>query len=192
MERSLLKKIFLITTNANKAKEIAEILKEYSINIEWIKMKPVEIQSNDIVEIVKNSAYDALSKIDKPFLIEDAGLFIDALNGFPGPYSAYAYKTIGNDGILKLMKDVSNRNAVFKSAIAYWDSQKGVKIFLGETYGTIAIEKRGIGWGFDPIFIPNEFPKYTYAELGASKNKVSHRKKALEKLVNWLSFRNSS
>jgi XTP/dITP diphosphohydrolase len=77
-----LKKIFLITTNTNKAKEIAEILKEYSINIEWIKMKLVEIQSNDIVEIVKNSAYDALSKINKPFLIEDAGLFIDALNGF--------------------------------------------------------------------------------------------------------------
>jgi len=39
------------------------------------------------------------------------------------------------------------RNAVFKSAIAYWDSQKGIKTFLGETYGTIAIEKRGIGWG---------------------------------------------
>ncbi|MEM3521862.1 MAG: XTP/dITP diphosphatase [Candidatus Bathyarchaeia archaeon] len=187
-----MEKIFLITTNANKAKEIADILKGYSISIEWIKMKPMEIQSNDIVKIVKNSAYNASLKINKQFIVEDAGLFIDALNGFPGPYSAYAYKTIGNDGILKLMENIHNRNAVFKSAIAYWDNEKGVKAFLGETYGTIAFEKRGIGWGFDPIFIPNEFPKYTYAELGISKNKISHRKKALEKFVNWFKSNNSS
>ncbi|MEM3755152.1 MAG: non-canonical purine NTP pyrophosphatase, partial [Candidatus Bathyarchaeia archaeon] len=80
-----MEKIFLITTNANKAKEIADILKGYSISIEWIKMKPMEIQSNDIVKIVKNSAYNASLKINKPFIVEDAGLFIDALNGFPGP-----------------------------------------------------------------------------------------------------------
>lgn len=180
------KKISLITTNANKVKEISSILKEYSISVEWIKIELVEIQSNDIIEIVKNSAYNALSMINKPFIIEDAGLFIDALNGFPGPYSAYVYKTIGNDGILRLMENVSNRNAVFKSAIAYWNNEKGVNIFLGEAYGTIAFEKRGIGWGFDPIFIPKEFPKQTYAELGTLKNKISHRRKALEKFINWL------
>ncbi|MEM2896375.1 MAG: RdgB/HAM1 family non-canonical purine NTP pyrophosphatase [Candidatus Bathyarchaeia archaeon] len=186
MERLPLGKISLITTNPNKAKEIVNILEEYSIGVEWIKMELIEIQSNDLVEIVKNSAYDALSKIDKPFLIEDAGLFIDALNGFPGPYSAYAFKTIGNDGILRLMEKVSDRSSVFKSAIAYRDSKKGVNVFVGETYGTIAFEKRGIGWGFDPIFIPDEFPTHTYAELGDLKNRVSHRKKALEKLASWL------
>ena len=54
-----------------------------------------------------------------PIFVEDAGLFIDALEGFPGPYAAYVYHTIHNNGILKLMETIQNRNAKFQSVIAY-------------------------------------------------------------------------
>ena len=66
-------------------------------------------------------AQDAFSKLKKPVIIEDDGLFINSLDGFPGPYSSYVFKTIGNKGILNLLKN--NRKAKFVSIITYCDKK---------------------------------------------------------------------
>lgn len=151
---------------------------KFSIQIEWLKMEYEESQGFELEEIAKKSA-EILSKVIKdPFFIEDSGLFIEALNGFPGPYSSYVFKTIGNKGILKLMDGISNRKAYFKAVIAYFDG-KTIQTFDGIVEGEIATEIRGNkGFGFDPIFL---YGDQTFAEMGEDKNLVSHRRRALEK-----------
>jgi XTP/dITP diphosphohydrolase len=122
--------------------------------------------------------------------VEDAGLFIEALKGFPGPYAAYAYQTIGNNGLLKLLENVENRKAVFRSAIAYCDSEaEAPVVFEGEAEGEITVDERigsgKSGFGFDPIFRPSGSEK-AFAEMTLEeKNGFSHRAKAVLKFAEW-------
>ena len=122
--------------------------------------------------------------------MEDAGLFVDSLRGFPGPYAAYVYKAISNPGLLKLMEEMRNRKATFQSVIAYYNGTAKPTIFIGETNGEIAAEERWgkskAGFGFDPIFIPEGSQK-TFAEMEIEeKNQLSHRAKSVHKFAEWL------
>ncbi|MHA1506748.1 MAG: XTP/dITP diphosphatase [Candidatus Asgardarchaeia archaeon] len=174
-----------VTSNEHKFDEVSSILGEVGIKVEWVKMKYVELQAPSIEEISRFSASyirDKYSLLN--FFIEDTGLFIESLNGFPGPYSSYVFKTIGNEGILKLMDGVVNRRASFKTALSYVDEDGKIWTFTSEVKGHISKELRGDGWGYDPIFIPEGY-KRTYAEMGNDKNKVSHRRLAVLSFLNW-------
>jgi XTP/dITP diphosphohydrolase len=121
--------------------------------------------------------------------VEDAGLFVDALKGFPGPYAAYVYKTISNPGLLKLMENVKDRKATFRSVMAYYDGQSEPVCFEGEASGRIAYDEiwgnLKTGFGFDPIFQP-EGSKKTFAEMTIEeKNGFSHRANAIRKFAEW-------
>jgi XTP/dITP diphosphohydrolase len=175
--------MLFITSNEGKFKEAREVAKLFSVEIEWLKIEYEEPQGNTLEEIATKSAEMLSRVIKKPFFIEDSGLFIESLNGFPGPYSSYVFKTIGNEGIIKLLEGVQNRKAYFKAVIAFFDG-KDIKIFDGIVYGEIAKEIRGDkGFGFDPIFL---YGDRTFAEMGEEKNLVSHRRKALEKFFSYL------
>ncbi len=177
-------KVIFITSNEGKFREAKSIGEKYGIEVEWLKEEYLEPQGNDLKEIAKKSAELLAERIKKPFFIEDSGLFIPALKGFPGPYSSYVFKTIGNEGILKLMEGIEDRKAYFLAVVAFFDGEK-VLTFEGRVDGTIATEMRGDkGFGFDPIF---EYDGRTFAEMGDEKNEVSHRRKALEKLFKYLS-----
>jgi XTP/dITP diphosphohydrolase len=125
--------------------------------------------------------------VDVPILIEDAGLYIDKYYGFPGPYSSYALRTIDNEGILKLMEGETERGARYLSAVAFRDGDTSVS-FTGEVVGRIAMEMRGTnGFGYDPIFMPEEGDGRTFGEMSASeKARISHRARAFRKLGEWL------
>ncbi len=181
-------KIFFVTGNRHKVFEARQILSELEVDVELeaIDLKLKERQLDEVEEVAAEAVREAYEVLKAPVMVEDAGLFIKALRGFPGPYSSYVYRTIGNMGILKLMEGVTDREATFKSAIAYCDRPSEVKVFVGEVLGDIALSERGDGWGFDPIFIPREGDGRTYAEMGPLKNKVSHRRRALEKLARYL------
>ncbi len=87
-------------------------------------------------------------------MIEDAGLFVEALQGFPGVYSAYVQRTIGNAGILRLMEGMDKRDAYFKSVVAYVEPGREPIMFDGEVHGQIGFEERGHkGFGYDPSFM---------------------------------------
>jgi len=175
--------MYFITTNPGKFNEVKRIANEHNIEINWLKLKYPELQGDDLVEIAKESARILSTKIRDKFFIEDSGLFIEALKGFPGPYSSYVFKTIGNKGILKLMEGQTNRSAYFKAVVAYFDGDK-IHTFTGKVNGTISRELRGFGgFGFDPIF---EYKGRTFAEMGEEKNKVSHRRIAFKKFFEWL------
>jgi len=172
--------LLFVSSNTHKFKEAQEILNSFGISVEFFKLTLQEIQSNSIREIALQKAQDAFSKCKKSLIIEDDGLCIDSLDGFPGPYSSYVHKTIGNKGILNLLK--KDRNAKFISTIVYCD-KKNLEFFEGKIDGAISKSEKGDGWGYDPIFIPKNLKK-TFGEL-THKNNLSHRYKALKKFSNW-------
>jgi len=181
------KLIFFATGNIHKFNEARKLLAEYHIATAMLKIKTMEIQDDDIENIAKISALDVANKSHLPIIVEDAGLFIDTLNGFPGPYSSYIYMTIGKEGILKLLNGRNNRKANFRSVIAFCDSKGFLKCFHGATEGRIVDEVRGSsGFGFDPIFEPADCIERTFGEMTTNeKNKYSHRVKALRKFAEW-------
>jgi XTP/dITP diphosphohydrolase len=184
------KAIFFATDNIHKFNEARKVLAEYKMAVGMLRAKAFEIQSDNLEEIAKTSVVDAFERCNLPLIVEDAGLFIDALNGFPGPYSAYVYKTVGNKGLLKLMGSIENRKARFHSVIACYSAElKSPICFKGEALGEITEEerrgKRESEFGFDPIFKPAKSEK-TFAEMTTvEKNKYSHRAKALRKFAEW-------
>ena len=173
--------VFFASSNVHKYEEAEKILSEFGIKLDFYQTNLVEIQDDSLSKIALQKALDAYDKCKKPVIVEDDGLFIDSLSGFPGPFSSYVFKTIGNNGILKLVED--NRGAKFRAVIAYCDSNKKPKLFEYSISGKISKNLQGKGWGYDPIFIPEKQNK-TYAEL-AEKNKISHRYESLKKFANW-------
>jgi XTP/dITP diphosphohydrolase len=184
------KVVFFATGNVNKFNEARSILGAYGIAVGMLKLKGDEIQSESLQEIAENSVQYAYKKSSLPIFVEDAGLFIAALSGFPGPYAAYIYKTIHNCGVVKLMAGVKDRSATFRSVISYYDETTCKPVsFLGESTGQITIEARLVqgksGFGFDPIFQPNGSDK-TFAEMTIhEKNGYSHRANAIRKFAEW-------
>ncbi|MEM4364936.1 MAG: XTP/dITP diphosphatase [Candidatus Nitrosocaldus sp.] len=183
------KRIAFVTSNEHKFREVKVILEEYGIEVEHSQLAIVEIQAMRIEEIASAKAKSAYEILRRGVIVEDDALAIDALNGFPGPYSSYVFKTIGNEGILRLMHNIKDRSASFISVIAYCSSSSSdgePLIFVGKVDGIIAESIRGNGWGYDPIFIPKGSSR-TYAEMGDDeKNRVSHRRLAVEQFAAWL------
>ncbi|MCW3995325.1 MAG: XTP/dITP diphosphatase [Candidatus Bathyarchaeota archaeon] len=185
------KVVFFATGNVHKFNEVRSLLSPYGIAVGMLRLKGIEIQSDSLQEIAQTSVQNAYNRSHLPIFVEDAGLFIEALNGFPGPYAAYAYKTIHNSGILKLMENQKNRHATFQSVIAYCDQQNPSQpqCFLGEVKGEITSQERRqqskSGFGFDPIFQPEGSSK-TFAEMTIQeKNGYSHRAMAIKKFAEW-------
>lgn len=177
--------MIFVTSNKGKFREYESMLIEYGISVDLIQTTYPEEQLDDIEKVVERSSYYLQGIISDEFFIDDSGLFIKSLNNFPGVYSSYVKKTIGNPGILRLMEGVSNRDATFKTCIAYYDGS--LHLFTGVMEGRIALEEKGRdGFGYDPIFIPRGDIR-TYAEMPIEeKNQISHRGKATIEFIRYL------
>ncbi len=173
------------TSSDHKYEEAKQVLGEFGVELKRLSIERVEIQADD-PEIIAEYSLKLLD-VDIPILIEDAGLYIDKYYGFPGPYSSYALRTINNQGILKLMENEKERGARYLSAVAFRDGDTSVT-FSGEVRGTISEEELGTGgFGYDPIFIPEEGDGRTFGQMTAEeKAQISHRARAFRKLGQWL------
>jgi len=178
---------FFVTGNIHKFNEARRVLAERRVATALLRVETIEIQDDSIEKIAKATATEAAKKCSLPVIVEDAGLSIEALNGFPGPYSSYVYRTIGNKGILKLMKNTEKRDAHFHSAVAFCNPEEPPRCFHGRAKGKISLEARGnLGFGFDPIFEASASRGKTFAEMILmEKNRCSHRAEALRKFANW-------
>jgi XTP/dITP diphosphohydrolase len=170
--------ILFATSNPHKFEEAAAFLGKRGISVARLPFEHRELRSESLEEIAREAADAAYKTCGKPVFVEDTGLFIKALNGFPGPYSAWAQKKLGNSGILKLMAGTGDRSAFFEACIAYHDG-KTVTCFAGRCAGAITDAPRGTsGFGYDPIFVPDGHSQ-TFAENILLKNNISHRYKSL-------------
>ncbi len=181
-------KLNFVTSNKNKVDEVRKIVGKECI-VKHIFIKYPELRSDYPEKIAKCSAKSLATKLNKAIIVEDSGLFIKALNGFPGTSSAYIHKRIGLKGILKLMEGIKDRGARYISAIAYCEPRKKPVSFLGEEKGKIADKIRGeYGFGHDPLFIP-EGNKKTYGEMKHADEIKKFRKRAVIKLIRYLRTR---
>lgn len=150
-----MERIIYITGNKFKVLTAKNILESLGIMVDAKKIECPEIQADSISEVAKYSSKYASDFLNEATLKNDSGLVIPALNNFPSAYTKYVEETIGEDGILKLMEGIENREAYFIEALAYTEVGKEPIVFVSKTEGTIAKEKSGdFGWSYDRIFIP--------------------------------------
>jgi XTP/dITP diphosphohydrolase len=183
---SATKTLTFVTKNKEKIDDITEMIGsickiKFTADIELI-----EIQSIDVEEVVAFKAKQAFEKLKKPVVVSDSGLEITALNRFPGALVKFANETLGQEKIVKLLEDETNRQVFFVAAIAYCDTNGDVKTFIERDEGTVALKPRGKGWHFDRIFIPIGEER-TWAEIGRKKKNVNSAfRRALQQFVNFL------
>lgn len=183
------RQLWFLTSNRGKFREAAAVAAALGIELQMLATKKIEIQSDSLRTIASYAAQEAANRHRIVVVAEDAGLFIDELRGFPGPYSSDVFKRLGTKGILMLMQKTSRRSAKFYSAVAFCAPRQKPKCFTGTVAGTISRRPRGSGgFGFDPIFIPAEGDRRTFAQMTViEKNRMSHRAAAFGKLARWLS-----
>ncbi|MBI2141934.1 non-canonical purine NTP pyrophosphatase [Candidatus Woesearchaeota archaeon] len=176
-----------VTSNRNKAAEFKAILGSL-VDVALIEYP--ELKADNPCEISKTASKALSERLKRAVVVEDSGLFIAALKGFPGTSSKYITGMIGNRGILKLMAGIKNRKCLYKSAIGYCAPGKAPVCFLGVEDGKVALKEKGKnGWGNDFIFIPKGKSR-TYAELKKPGESGKFRIIAIEKLKGFLSSGN--
>lgn len=189
-----MKDIVFATNNPNKLKEIRQILGDNFnvLSLQDINCKEELPETQDTLEgnAIQKAKYVS-DNYHVDCFADDTGLEVNALNGEPGVYSArYAGpRRNSEDNMNKLLDelfDMNDRSAQFRTVIALVENNE-VKTFEGKVEGTIAEMKSGnAGFGYDPIFIPGNYST-TFSEMSAEeKNKISHRGKAVQKLVEYL------
>lgn len=169
--------MIFVTGNENKVKEVESML---NIKIKHQAIDLPEIQALDVEDVVKDKAIRAFDIIKKPVLIEDTGIVIISWNGLPGACTKWFMKSVGSDGIVKMLGE--NRKA---KAITIFDYYDGIDHIIceGVIYGKISkIPVGDNGFGWDNVFIPNNYDK-TFAQMSQEeKNTVSMRRIAIENL----------
>lgn len=182
-------KLRLITSNIGKVMEYRDEFNNLGIEMEHFPHSYDEVQASDLQEVVEKGMESLRSEGLSNFIIDDTGLFIESLKGFPGVWSAYVQKTIGNPGIIKLLVGQS-RKAEFRTCIGC-DLDGETIIVTGVCEGYITEGAHGSeGFGYDPIFTHDS--ERTFAELPLDeKNSVSHRGKAIRSLVEEIKKRRS-
>ena len=181
-----MKEITYVTGNWAKIESARQYLEPLGIKVSNIKMETNEIQADSVEEVAKHSAKEASDILKKDVLKNDTGLYVDALNGFPGPYTHYVDDTLGENGILKLLNGEENRSAKFIEAFAYCEYGSEPVVFTSITKGTIAKEKSGeYGWSLDYIFIPDGKDK-TMANYPDEERFLLWSNEGYEKLIEYL------
>lgn len=178
----------LVTSNVGKLRELAAALEPAGHTVAQRALEYPEVQAASLEAVVEfGLEWLAQRHAGEALLIDDAGLFVDALGGFPGVYSRYAHDTIGPAGVLALLGDEGARSAEFRCVLGLLLPDGGRQQFRGSCRGRITRAPRGDGgFGYDPVFVPAGDER-TFAELPlAEKNAVSHRGRALAALAVYL------
>jgi len=192
--------IVIASKNMHKIRELRSLLKTIK-NLDVLSLldfpeyQPTEEIGSSFEEIACKKALHAAQALQKWSIADDSGLVIPCLGGSPGIYSArYAGEgSSDKEKRVKLLKELSfiqepqERNAYFECCIAISSPEKIQKQVTGLCEGSIALEEKGSkGFGYDSLFIKHEYSK-TFAELDEDiKNRISHRRKAFEKIAPFL------
>lgn len=184
--------ILFATGNAHKISEAAAILNLLGHTVSPLLIdgnlpELVEPQADDLETVASAKINQAKSMVqgtplaDSAILVEDSGLFIDSLDGFPGPFSSYVERSVGLNGILKLLDGTEERRAEYR-AVAILEVEGRELLATGVCQGVIAEECLGErGFGYDPIFVPDEGDGRTCAQMSSEeKSEISHRGRALK------------
>ncbi len=175
--------LYFITGNKGKLEEAQAILGD--VRLEQFDVDLPEIQEIDARAVVKAKLAAALEHHEGPFIVDDVSVRCEALNGLPGPMIKWFLKSFSLEEIHDLLKKLDNTNVEVSLLIGYARDRDDIHFFEGVVRGKI-VAPRGESFGWDPIFLPDGSDK-TYGEMnGEEKNKISHRRLALDKLGEFL------
>lgn len=185
--------ILLATHNIHKRDELAAMLADhFQVEILPEDFPDIEETGKTLQENARIKAKAVHNAFGKATVADDTGLEVAALGGAPGVYTArYAGPTATySDNCKKLLnalQGVSDRRATFRTIICYMAPDGTEMNFEGKVEGTISLEEKGsAGFGYDPVFMPDETPGRTFAELTPQeKNSLSHRGRAITAFVQW-------
>jgi non-canonical purine NTP pyrophosphatase, rdgB/HAM1 family len=189
--------VTFVTTNPGKTKEAASYLGE---SVEQHAFDYPEPQTDSFADVAAHGARVAHDHVGGPVIVDDAGLSIAALDGFPGPFSSYVEETLGIERVSRLARQEPGTNAAFHTVVGYCDGDPiegddvtvdegtpPVALFEGVVDGRIVPPRGKGGFGYDPIF---EHDGQTFAEMTTTeKNAVSHRGRALAVFADWYADR---
>lgn len=175
-----------VLVSGNRGK-IAEARRLTGLDLEAVELDLPEIQSLDLLEVLAAKGEEAWRRLRRPLVVEEAGLGLAAMNGFPGPLVKWMLEAIGAEGLARTALARENTSATATCALLYRDAHRTV-IAEGKTEGTLLLPPRGPhGFGWDPVFLP-EGETRTFGELsGAEKDALSHRGRAWRALLEKLS-----
>lgn len=174
--------LYFITGSKGKFTEVESVL----ANIKHLDIDLPEIQEIDPKKIITAKLYEALKHHTGEFIVEDTSLYLDCLNGLPGPLIKWFLKTNGNEGVAKIAEAFKNSKASAKTFIGYAKSPTDIHFFEGEVRGDIVSPRGEKGFGWNPIFQPDGSAK-TFAEMELSeKRKYSMREIAVQKLKKFI------
>jgi XTP/dITP diphosphohydrolase len=173
-----------LSSNARKVAEVRAILDARGIEIVAVDRKLDEIQHEDVDALVRDKCIKAFRLIGRPVFVEHTGLFIEALNGFPGGLTKLFWDTVGAERVADLFGRNGGSRVLARTRIGYCDGER-VHQFEGAVSGVFAPEPRGESSAWDCVFVPEGFDE-TFAELGERKNEVSMRRKALDRFAAFL------
>lgn len=189
------KTITFVTGNKTKILHAQEALNDLNIEVVNVKLDLIEPREEDPDKVAVEKALQAINQVNKPLMVEDSGIFIKALNGFPKTFIHFAEDTIGIAGILKLMEGVSDRSAEFRQSLAYikpgMDSSKVFSyIDSGYTIADKIWESEYESGEFDKILIPpgETMPLCMFSKEWRAKRDTEANKETIHyrQLANWL------
>ncbi len=171
--------ITFVTGNENKRREVAAILG--LADLKTMKVEVPEIQSMNLEEVVRFKVRAAYQALGSPVFVEDVGVEIEAIGGFPGPFIKFWEEQVGYERALVLTEHEKNDRVHLYCTVGYKDATEEF-IVVGKVSGRLVPRAGENGWGFDPYFMPDGGTQ-TYAEIGPEeKNKISHRVQAFTQL----------
>ncbi len=142
------------TGNLKKLEQAREVLRGYGIKITNQKIETPEIQEIDLKKIAEFSSRFASDKLQKPVVVTDAGYYIKALNGFPGPFIKFVNQWFKPRDLLRLMDGISNRSVDSPICLAYCEPGGKPVTFVSQNEGTLATTAQGTGSTIDQLYIP--------------------------------------
>ena len=178
--RRLLESATLVTGNPGKARELKRIC---GIEIAHEPVDLPEIQGLDLLTVLRSKTREAYRQLGRPVIVDETGLELAALNGFPGPLIKWLLQSIGAEGLGRLGQSLHDDRITAHCAVMFFDGEREV-VGEGRTRGRLVFPPRGDdGFGWDPVFLPDG-DGLTYAEMSAErKDEIGHRGKAWRELV---------
>ena len=170
----------LVTGNRNKLLEAERIL---GFRPAAHELDLPEVQSLDLLAVLRDKGREAWRRLRRPVVVDETGLELAALNGFPGPLVKWMLEAVGAAGIARTAYALGDPRATARCALVFRNGETEI-VAEGRIEGRLVPEPRGdLGFGWDPIFVPDE-RRETYAELAPGvKDEIGHRGRAWRRLA---------
>ncbi|CEP63155.1 nucleoside triphosphate pyrophosphohydrolase HAM1 LALA0_S07e03642g [Lachancea lanzarotensis] len=193
-------KIVFVTGNVNKLKEVRMLLAPAEGQVPAFELTNIdfdldELQDSSLENIARHKVSQAQEKLAKgtAVFVEDTALCFDSYNGLPGAYVKWFLKSVGPEGLVRMLAGFDNKKAEAVTTVAFADSNGQIHVFQGKTQGKVVDPRGSREFGWDCIFEPEEGAGKTYAEMEKKdKNQISQRSRAFALLSKHLNGASNS